>query len=612
MFWFNGWTVYLMKGVSNMAIKKYIGARYVPKFMGAWDKASEYAALSVVYANEQSYVSRKTVPANTEITNTEFWIKSADWNAQVTQYNQNVEQYEQEVLEYAGTVNSLVGKTVYTYNTKDDMTADKRVQLNDTLMTCGYAEVNDKHGRFYKVVNSTSASAIALQNNLFAIPLDIFTENNEYITPEQFGAKGDGTTDDQKAIQAAIDYASTNGVTLVIPSKTYVIKSTIYITNHIAIIGATTPTLWNDNNPAPTLSFALTGTAPAIKIDYYKESDYKDINQEATTNHVLIKNLKITGNNQSFCGIVTRCYLSNIENLTIERFTIGVYTHQTYKVNFRNVTTFYCDVGFFIGAKTYFNTNLIDCWSQYNNQIQTNTDANELIGNTLVEKFYGNKITGVYVYNSACRLIRFSVEAVFNGIYGADDAYIVIDQCGIENIPNNGYGLIAGGSISPSTIICNNIAFWNGDTYTGASVACYYRSTVILNNASTTNFSEAVQNDNSCLIFKSIDNERYIPITVTGLTGATVTDNRSKYNGDGTFTYDFVLNYTGHDTSTPIIIKGGPTLGVSGDATVFNSQYTPVHCFLNYGSLTTDSSHTIYAYPESGTRLIYTVKYNFK
>lgn len=93
-----------------MAIKKYIGARYAPKFMGAWDKTSEYAALSVVYTNEQSYVSRKTVPANTEITNTEFWIKSADWNAQVAQYNQNVERYEKEVLKYSDTVNDLVGK----------------------------------------------------------------------------------------------------------------------------------------------------------------------------------------------------------------------------------------------------------------------------------------------------------------------------------------------------------------------------------------------------------------------------------------------------------------------------------------------------------------------
>lgn len=218
MFWFNGWTVYLMKGVSNMAIKKYIGARYAPKFMGAWDKTSEYAALSVVYTNEQSYVSRKTVPANTEITNTEFWIQSADWNAQVAQYNQNVERYEKEVLGYADTVNDLVGKTVYTYNTKDDMAADKRVKLNDTLMTCGYAEVNDKRGSFYKVVDKTSATAIALQNNLFAKPFTLSEDNIS--TPEQYGAIGDGMHDDTPAFEAAL----ADGKELVLtPNKTYLV-----------------------------------------------------------------------------------------------------------------------------------------------------------------------------------------------------------------------------------------------------------------------------------------------------------------------------------------------------------------------------------------------------
>lgn len=216
-----------------MPIKKYIGARYAPQFMGAWDKTCEYAALSVVYTNEQSYVSRKTVPANTEITNTEFWIKSADWNAQVTQYNQNVEQYKAEVLEYAETVNSLVGKTVYTYNTKDDMAADKRVQLNDTLMTCGYAEVNDKKGSFYKVVATTSAKAIALQNNLFALPFEL-TEatDSDIATPQQFGAVGDGIADDTAAVQAALN--SDKGI-VVIKAGTYNIKSTLGITNNVCV-----------------------------------------------------------------------------------------------------------------------------------------------------------------------------------------------------------------------------------------------------------------------------------------------------------------------------------------------------------------------------------------
>lgn len=179
MFWFNGWTVYLMKGVSNMAIKKYIGARYAPQFMGAWDKASEYAALSVVYTNDQSYVSRKTVPANTEITNTEFWIKSADWNAQVTQYNKNVEQYNQNVERYnqnvetyQAAVDQFYADTLHSYDTKAEMVADTSLKLGDTLLTCGGTAIGDGGGSFYQVVPETSAKAVALENGLFALPFE--------------------------------------------------------------------------------------------------------------------------------------------------------------------------------------------------------------------------------------------------------------------------------------------------------------------------------------------------------------------------------------------------------------------------------------------------------
>nr|DAV95670.1 MAG TPA: hypothetical protein [Caudoviricetes sp.] len=184
MFWFNGWTVYLMKGVSNMAIKKYIGARYVPKFMGAWDKASEYAALSVVYTNDQSYVSRKTVPANTEITNTEFWIKSADWNAQVEQYNQHVEQYNQNVERYnqnvetySANVDNFFDATIHAYNTKEEMVNDTTIQLEYTLITCGANAVGDGGGSLYKVASSTSATAVALKNGLFAVPFKFTIES---------------------------------------------------------------------------------------------------------------------------------------------------------------------------------------------------------------------------------------------------------------------------------------------------------------------------------------------------------------------------------------------------------------------------------------------------
>lgn len=307
MFRFNGRTIYLMKGVSNMALKKYIGLRYAPKFMGAWDKASEYAALSVVYTNEQSYVSRKTVPANTDITNTEFWVKSADWNAQVAQYNQNVERYEAEVLKYTETVNSIVGKTVYTYNTKDDMAADKRVQLNDTLMTCGYAEVNDKKGSFYKVVDTTSAKAIALQNDLYALPFEL-TEatDSDIATPQQFGAVGDGIVDDTAAVQAALN--SDKGI-VVIKAGTYNVKSTLSITNNVCVYMSNNAILKATANMDSVISIDNTNVpdGPTALSSYV---------------HFSITGGQIDGNGKAMYGIkATHYHRSSVKGMSIFGFT---------------------------------------------------------------------------------------------------------------------------------------------------------------------------------------------------------------------------------------------------------------------------------------------------
>lgn len=162
-----------------MALKKYIGARYTPKFMGAWDAQTVYAALSVVYANEQSYVSRKTVPAGTEVTNTEYWVKSADWNAQVAEYNRNVENYNRNVEEYnknvvayEQAVNTFYADTLHSYDNKAAMVADQDLRLGDTVLTCGDKAIGDNGGSFYQVVAETSAKAVALENGLYALPFE--------------------------------------------------------------------------------------------------------------------------------------------------------------------------------------------------------------------------------------------------------------------------------------------------------------------------------------------------------------------------------------------------------------------------------------------------------
>lgn len=60
----------------------------------------------------------------------------------------------------------------------------------------------------------------------------------DYTTPQMFGAKGDGTTDDTKAIQEAIVFCENNKRLLYIPSGVYVVSDTLTISKSIAIVGS--------------------------------------------------------------------------------------------------------------------------------------------------------------------------------------------------------------------------------------------------------------------------------------------------------------------------------------------------------------------------------------
>lgn len=62
---------------------RYVGARYVPVFAGAWDNTQEYEALTVVTYQGDSYTSKMYVPTGVDILNTIYWIKSGDFNQQV-------------------------------------------------------------------------------------------------------------------------------------------------------------------------------------------------------------------------------------------------------------------------------------------------------------------------------------------------------------------------------------------------------------------------------------------------------------------------------------------------------------------------------------------------
>lgn len=83
-----------MNGLIN---RQYVGARYVPKIMGEWNKALQYEALSVVTYLGNSFTSKVPVPANIDIHNETYWVNTGNYNAQVEAYRQKVAQLENDL-----------------------------------------------------------------------------------------------------------------------------------------------------------------------------------------------------------------------------------------------------------------------------------------------------------------------------------------------------------------------------------------------------------------------------------------------------------------------------------------------------------------------------------
>lgn len=125
--------------------RQYIGARYVPIIDGEYNSEKVYEPLTIVTYNGSSYTSKKSVPAGTLPTNTEYWALTGNYNAQV-------EAYRQEVADCITSVESVTKKVKYLtpemFGAKgdgvtDDTLAFKRfvnelVNLSDGGASVGY------------------------------------------------------------------------------------------------------------------------------------------------------------------------------------------------------------------------------------------------------------------------------------------------------------------------------------------------------------------------------------------------------------------------------------------------------------------------------------------
>lgn len=287
--------------MSNELInRQYVGARYVPKIMGEWNKALQYEPLSVVTYMGNSFTSKVPVPANVKIDNTDYWVNTGNYNAQV-------EEYRKVTLETKELAN----------NTNTDLQTFKKNQ------TTTNNEINNK-------INSTTSALNKLKDDVFD------GDTPSVITVAKRGGRFHTINE---AITFAKKYCSRyNRVTILIYAGVY--KESIVLTKNpgIDLVGIGMPEIITDtaypNGPAyiygdtyiEGIYFHSTGRdSYAFHLDGSSDTSYGT--------SITVVNCKFVSDNQPAlgCGCTRGCRYTFINCLFYG--SDGIYVHNEASAN---------------------------------------------------------------------------------------------------------------------------------------------------------------------------------------------------------------------------------------------------------------------------------------
>lgn len=335
-----------------MANLQYIGARYVPKFFlnpddssNDWKSGVQYEALTIVTYNNDSYTSRKVVPDNIgdPASNPDFWACTTKYTAALMALQTNVQNLEDFV-------NPAVPL--------DTIAQSVSEAINEIVLAIG-----------------------------------------GYVTPEMYGAVGDGVTDDTIAVQKAIYHGGNIYV-----SNKYLITDVILYTKSINVFG--------------NGEFIVTSGKPLFFIDTGN-----------TVRDIRFNGFTITGDGNTITKIdgVNMAVIGNYSGSTIENFEIdgvtfkdvsfGVYLNADVGGTFRNAKVHNCKfIDIFGSASGTGNGVVIANRTDENGAIEI---SNNYFSNCGRHSIYCSHCRGVIVKNNS-----IIDHGVINGVTIANNAAI--------------------------------------------------------------------------------------------------------------------------------------------------------------------------------------------
>ena len=322
------------------------------------------------------------------------------------------------------------------------------------------------------------------QDRLDNIDMQIKKINNNYpiVSVKDFGAIGDGITDDTQAIQEAINYVSNyewkgtqeltynsiKGGTVIIPQGKYRITSTIYLAPHTEIQGQNTSVGYNFHNGS--MDYTNNGTvlvcdmndANSFVLDaspYDKlgkrRSDINDIIKGPETSlydrveGITIKGIMIYNNHNKkevFGGInVKSAPCCNIIDTAIIGTNIGIYLQSTWCTNIIRTATFSLNYGIY-GHRDVNRVSISKCYIDHvgghisSGQPLTYYTPNDIHslypeeGNGIMPANYVSISTGIYLLNCLhVSISDCSIQYWDRGVFTSFSC-VSIDNCWFELI----------------------------------------------------------------------------------------------------------------------------------------------------------------------------------
>lgn len=333
-----------------------------------------------------------------------------------------------EILSQLGTLDETVEKKIFEgfqehsivqfHNVAEMLAAE--LKDNSIVLTLGYYDPGDMGATLYLIKDFNPGQCalnyfLTMDNNAqIAIPIII----TDYVTPEMFGAKKDGSTDDLQALQLAADYAHEEHKELLLSCGTYMVSDTLWLKGGIdnTKYGITV----KGNNKGETAIKASAAIPYVVGIT----SDGSDIA------NVYIYDVIIDGNELATTALYWSKSAANnyVFNLKLNKCSGWAFTTagDFYLNTIEKVRVDNCDGGFKIDSGTNTSLRLVDCF------VQSATNAYQ--------------IEGVY-----CNLINCCADNISNIVFRIPHFTGTLIGCGTEAL--NAEAVFSGGLGTTVTIV---------------------------------------------------------------------------------------------------------------------------------------------------------------